>query len=65
MRSINRVMSSNYLLATQEVSMMRPIPFRLLAPGRQACVLEAHRMRSAVVAGLIRGLVRWVSAASR
>ena len=45
--------------------MMRPIPFPILVPDRKAYVVEAHRMRSAVVAGLIRDLVRWVSAAAR
>jgi hypothetical protein len=45
--------------------MFRPIPFSLLVPDRKAYVDEAHRMRSAVVAGLIRDFVRWVSSASR
>lgn len=45
--------------------MFRPIPFPVLVPDRKAYVAEAHRLRSAVVAGLIRDLVRWVSAASR
>jgi hypothetical protein len=45
--------------------MMRPIPFSLLVPDQKAYVVEAHRMRSAAVAALIRDFVRWVSAASR
>jgi hypothetical protein len=45
--------------------MFRPIPFSLLVPDQKAYVAEAHRLRSAAVADLIRGLVRWVSAASR
>jgi hypothetical protein len=45
--------------------MMRPIPYSLLVPDRQAYVLEAHRMRSGFVASLFRDFVRWVSAASR
>jgi hypothetical protein len=45
--------------------MMRPIPYSLLVPERQAYVVRAHRLRGAVVAGLIRDFVRWVSAASR
>jgi hypothetical protein len=44
---------------------MLPIPFLVLVPNRQAYNVRAHRMRSAVVAGLIRDVVRWVSAASR
>jgi hypothetical protein len=44
---------------------MLPIPFPILVADRQAYVVRAHRMRSAVVAGLIRDVVRWVSAASR
>jgi hypothetical protein len=44
---------------------MLPIPFPVLVPDRQANVVRAHRMRGAVVAGLIRDLARWVSAASR
>lgn len=32
---------------------------------RQAYVVRAHRMRGAVVAGLIRDVARWVSAAAR
>jgi len=32
---------------------------------RQAYSVRAHRMRGAVVAGLIRDLARWVSAAAR
>lgn len=32
---------------------------------RQAYAARAHRLRSAVMAGLIRDLARWVSAAAR
>ena len=32
---------------------------------RQVYALRAHRIRSAVVAGLIRDIARWVSAAAR
>ena len=32
---------------------------------RQVYARRAHRIRSAVVAGLIRDLARWVSAAAR
>ena len=32
---------------------------------RQVYAQRAHRMRSAVVAGLIRDIARWVSAAAR
>jgi hypothetical protein len=45
--------------------MMRPIPYSLIVPDQKAYVAEAHRMRSTVVAGLIRHFVRWLSAASR
>jgi len=45
--------------------MMRPIPFPILLHDRQAYIVRAHRMRSAVVANLIRDLARWVSAAAR
>ena len=45
--------------------MMRPIPFPILVHDRQAYVVRAHRMRGAVVAGLIRDFARWVSAAAR
>jgi hypothetical protein len=48
-----------------EVSMMRPIPFPILLGDRQVHVTRAHRMRSAVVANLIRDFARWVSAAAR
>lgn len=34
-------------------------------PQVQAYAVRAHRMRGAVVAGLIRGLTRWMSVASR
>jgi len=44
---------------------MLPIPFPLLVADRQTYVVRAHCMRSAVVAGLIRDVVRWVSAAAR
>jgi len=44
---------------------MRPIPFPALLPDRQVYVVRAHRMRSAVVAGLIRDIARLVSAAAR
>jgi hypothetical protein len=46
-------------------SLMRPIPFPILVPDRRAYVERAHRLRSAVVAGLFRDFVRWVSAAAR
>ena len=32
---------------------------------RQIYAMRAHRLRSVVVAGLIRDLARWVSAAAR
>jgi branched-subunit amino acid transport protein AzlD len=48
-----------------EVSMMRPIPFPILLADRQPHIVRAHRMRSAVVANLIRDFARWVSAAAR
>ena len=44
---------------------MRPIPFPILVGDHQPYIVRAHRMRSAVVAGLIRDVVRWVSAAAR
>jgi hypothetical protein len=44
---------------------MLPIPFTVLVGDRQAHIVRAHRIRSAVVAGLIRDVVRWVSVASR
>jgi hypothetical protein len=44
---------------------MLPIPFPVLVPNRQAYVVRAHRLRGAVVAGLIRDLARLMSAASR
>jgi hypothetical protein len=44
---------------------MLPIPFPILVADRQTHVVRANRMRSAVVAGLIRDVVRWVSAAAR
>jgi hypothetical protein len=44
---------------------MLPIPFPVLVADRQAYVVRAHRLRGAVVAGLIRDVVRWLSAASR
>ena len=44
---------------------MLPIPFPVLVPDRQAYIVRAHRMRGAVVAGLIRDFARWVSAAAR
>jgi len=44
---------------------MLPIPFPVLIPDRQAYIVRAHRMRGAVVAGLIRDLARWVSTAAR
>ena len=34
-------------------------------PERQAYATQAHRMRSAVMAGLIRDFARWVSFAAR
>jgi hypothetical protein len=45
--------------------MMLPIPFPVLAADRQTHIVRAHRMRSAVVAELVRGVVRWVSMAAR
>ena len=45
--------------------MLLPIPFPLLSADRQPHVARAHRLRSAVVAGLIRDVVRWVSVAAR
>jgi len=45
--------------------MMLPVPFPVLTGDRQAYIMRAHRIRSAVVASLIRDVVRWVSAASR
>jgi len=44
---------------------MLPIPFPALVPDHQAYVMRAHRLRGAVVAGLIRNFARWVSVASR
>jgi hypothetical protein len=44
---------------------MLPIPFPVLVADRRAYVVRAHRLRGAVVAGLIRDVVRWVSAAAR
>jgi hypothetical protein len=34
-------------------------------PQVQAYAVRAHRIRGAVVAGVIRGLARWISAAAR
>ena len=45
--------------------MLRPIPFPILVPDRQAYVVRAHHLRSAVVARLVREFVRWVSVAAR
>jgi hypothetical protein len=42
---------------------MLPLPFPVR--DRQAYVVRAHRLRGAVMAGLIRDLARWVSVASR
>jgi hypothetical protein len=44
---------------------MRPIPFPILLADRQPHIVHAHRLRSAVVAGLLRDFVRWVSVAAR
>ena len=44
---------------------MLPIPYPFLAADHQAHIVRAHRMRSAVVAGLIRDIARWVSFAAR
>ena len=44
---------------------MFPVPFPLLVPDHQAYAVRAHHLRSAVVAGVIRQIVRWISAASR
>jgi hypothetical protein len=44
---------------------MRPIPFPILLADRQPHVVRAHHMRSAVVAGLVRDFIRWVSVAAR
>jgi hypothetical protein len=48
-----------------EISMMRPIPFPILTGDRHVHITRAHRMRGAVVAGLIRDFARWVTAAAR
>jgi hypothetical protein len=61
--SLNKIGIS--LLSTLEVSMMRPLPFPILLGDRQPHIVRAHRMRSAVVANLIRDFARWVSAAAR
>ncbi len=45
--------------------MMLPVPFPVLTGDRQVYVMRAHRIRGAVVAGLIRDVMRWVSSASR
>jgi len=42
---------------------MRPFP--ILIGEHQAYIVRAHRMRSAVAAGLIREVVRWISGAAR
>ena len=47
-----------------EVAML-PLPFTALVPDRRAYVLRAHRLRSAVVAGLLRDLARLARTASR
>jgi hypothetical protein len=44
---------------------MRPIPFPILLADRKPHVVRAHRMRSGVVAGLVRDFIRWVSVAAR
>ena len=44
---------------------MLPIPFPALSADRQIHVVRAHRMRSAVVATLLRDIARWVSIAAR
>ena len=44
---------------------MLPLPFPALVPDRRAYVLRAHKMRSAVMAGLICDFARLVRAASR
>ena len=45
--------------------MLLPLPFPVLVGDRQAYIMRAHRIRGAVVAGLIRDVVGWVSAAAR
>ena len=45
--------------------MLLPIPFPVLSGDRQAYVLRAHRLRGAVVVGLLREVARWVSVAAR
>ncbi|MFI5000101.1 MAG: hypothetical protein ACHQK9_09500 [Reyranellales bacterium] len=44
---------------------MLPIPYPFLVADHQAYIVRAHRQRSAVVAGLIRDIARWVSQAAR
>jgi hypothetical protein len=47
---------------------MRPIPYPILAGlvgDRQIHISRAHRLRGAVMAGLIRDVARWVTAAAR
>ncbi len=44
---------------------MLPIPFPVLTGDHHPHIVRAHRLRSAVVAGLIRDVVRWVSVAAR
>ncbi len=43
---------------------MFSVPYPTI-PQVQAYTAQAHRLRGRVVAGLIRDLARWVSAASR
>ena len=43
---------------------MFSVPYPTI-PQIQAYATQAHRLRGRVVAGLIRDLARWVSAASR
>ncbi len=45
--------------------MFRPIPYPVLTADYQPLVRRAHQIRGAVFAGLLRHVVRWVSAAAR
>ena len=44
---------------------MLPIPFPVLSTDRRPHIVRAHRMRSAVVATMLRDIARWVSIAAR
>jgi hypothetical protein len=45
--------------------MFRPIPYPILTGDYRPLVRRAHQIRGAVFAGLVRDVVRWVSAAAR